>query len=460
MKTVQKRIYSSEEHGIDRDNFSDHAVEICHRLHKSGYQAYFVGGCLRDCLFGEKPKDVDIVTNATPEEIVRIFRKARIIGKRFKIVHITVGGELFEVVTFRRDGNIEMQASGISKLEKRELYKNNSRVITQTGQLVRDNDYGTFEDDVLRRDFTINSLYYDPESEELIDCLDAIADLKQGIIRFIGQAEKRCEEDPVRMLRAARIAAKLGMELDKDTENAIKFSLKQLQSVSRARLLFEIEKLFLSGYGEKSFIALRKYGLFAQLFPDVERIFHHPNQQLAEYAEKLICSALRNSDERVQDGLPVTIAFVLAAFYWSVYQLQYTGVCKNNDNWHSAMHESVDIVMLALLETISIPVQLRSMIRDIWVLQAHLELGKNKPKKANSLLYQQRFSAAMDFLELRQQAGEEKAEELLNWWQEFLENADELGDGQSIDKLERNLPVDKKSKAIEMRKIRRRRRRK
>ncbi|MBP3195014.1 MAG: polynucleotide adenylyltransferase PcnB [Cardiobacteriaceae bacterium] len=457
---MQKRIYSLEEHGIDRANFSNNAVKICEKLHQYGYQAYFVGGCLRDCLFSEKPKDVDIVTNATPEEIVKVFRSGRIIGKRFKIVHITMGRELFEVVTFRRDGNIEMQASGISWLEKKELYKNNSRVVTQTGQLVRDNDYGTFEDDVLRRDFTINSLYYDPETEELIDCLDAVSDLKQGIIRFIGQAEKRCEEDPVRMLRAARIAAKLGMELDKDTENAIKSSLKQLQSVSRARLLFEIEKLFLSGYGEKSFIALRKYGLFAELFPDVERIFHHPNQQLALYAEKLICSALINSDERVQEGLPVTIAFVLAAFYWSVYQLQYTGVAKNNANWHSAMHESVDIVMLALLETISIPVQLRSMIRDIWVLQAHLEIGQNRPKKANSLLYQQRFSAAMDFLELRQQAGEEKAEELVNWWHDFLENVDELGENQPTDELEQVLPIDKKSKTIEMRKPRRRRRRK
>lgn len=390
------RIIPETEHGIHPDDFDRKALKIAQQLIDAGFDAYLVGGCIRDLLIGESPKDIDIATNARPEEIAGLFRNCRLIGRRFRLAHIHFGREIIEVATFRASADDQIKTDS-------------------EGHIIEDNHYGTIEDDVIRRDFTANALYYDPRTGDIIDYLNASEDIRNRTLRLIGDPETRYTEDPVRMLRAARFTAKLGMTLETNTAAAIAQCKDGLKTVPAARLFDEAQKLFMSGYGVKSYDSLRSLQLFASLFPDVDHVLEHPNRAFADYADSIIRTALANTDARIAAGKPVTIAFLFAAFLWPVYQLQYQGLLKQRSDWHSAMHEAVDLVHIAASERLSIPVRLRGMIREIWTLQARFDLVGSSAKKMRSLLGHPRFRAAYDFLVIRNSAGE-PLDDAVAWW--------------------------------------------
>lgn len=385
-------------HAISETQLDRNALKIVSQLNNAGFDAYLVGGCIRDLLLGQTPKDFDIATNARPEEVAGLFRNCRLIGRRFRLAHIHFGRDIIEVATFR--GSPESE-----------------RLTNANGHILDDNHYGTMAEDALRRDFTINALYYDLRTGMVIDHIGAMEDIERRVIRMIGDPNERYVEDPVRMLRAARLAAKLDMQLDVATESAIAPLREHLRAVPAARLFDETQKLFMTGHGVKSFAAMQHYGLLSELFPDVVRVLNHSNRAFAEYADSIMRVALANTDARIAEGKPVTIAFLFAAFLWPVYQLQYQGLVQERDNWHSAMHEAVDTVHLAAAERVSIPVRLRSMIREIWTLQARFELAQHSPRKMRSLLGHPRFRAAYDFLLVRQAAGEALDDMVQLWTQ-------------------------------------------
>ncbi|MDO4436169.1 MAG: polynucleotide adenylyltransferase PcnB [Cardiobacteriaceae bacterium] len=371
---------------INESLIDPRALRIIETLQEAGHEAYLVGGCLRDLLLGQQPKDFDIATSARPQEVAALFRNSRLIGRRFVLVHIFFGREFMEIATFRASSEPH-------------LYRQDNRV-------VEDNVYGTMQEDVERRDFTINALYYNPKTHELIDLLHAKHDIENRLIRIVGDAQTRYLEDPVRMIRAARFAAKLDMELEAETEAAILPCLGQMSHVPPARLEDECNKLFLGGYGEACFERLRRYDLFKALFPDADHILHHPNQNFAHYSEQMIRISLRNTDNRMREGKPVTVAFIFAAILWPVFQLQYQGLLKSGHDWHHALHEAIDVVLIAANERVAISQRQRAMIREIWSLQARLEATKNSKRKTDILVSHPRFRAAFDFLQVRLEAGE------------------------------------------------------
>ncbi len=384
---------------IDEALIDPHALEIVHTINRAGHQAYLVGGCIRDLLLGQTPKDFDVATSAHPEEVHRLFPNCRLIGKRFRLAHIYFSHDIIEVATFRREA------------EQREEVKG-------------DNCYGTMEEDVMRRDFTVNGLYYDVKNKKIIDTINGLEDLRQGLIRVIGDPKTRYLEDPVRMLRAVRFISKLNMQLEAETADAIPKNRKKLATIPAARLADECQKLFLGGYGLDCFNNLREYKLFTMLFPDVDRIYFHPNEAFAQYSLKLAQAALQNSDSRLKEGKKVTIAFIFAAFLWPVFQLQYAGMLKDGQrSWHEVMHEAVDLVLIAANERVSVPMRLRAMIREIWTLQARIEFAAGQQKKMISILAHPRFRAAYDFLLLRQVAGE-NLQDLTEIWTNIQENAE------------------------------------
>ncbi|MDO5091550.1 MAG: polynucleotide adenylyltransferase PcnB [Cardiobacteriaceae bacterium] len=396
--------YDYGAHAISEAQLDRNALKILNQLNQAGFEAYLVGGCIRDLLLGQNPKDFDIATNARPEEVANLFRNCRLIGRRFRLAHIHFGRDIIEVATFR----------GAPERERR---------TDAAGQVLEDNHYGTMAEDAARRDFTINALYYDARNAMIIDHIGAMQDIENRVIRIIGDPATRYAEDPVRMLRAARLSAKLDLPLDPDTAAAIAPMREHLRGIPAARLFDETQKIFMSGHGVKSFDALQRHGLLGELFPDVARVLAHPNRAFAQYAENIIRIALANTDARVAEGKPVTIAFLFAAFLWPVYQLQYQGLLKERDNWHSAMHEAVDTVHIAAAERVSIPVRLRGMIREIWTLQARFELAGNSARKIRALLSHPRFRAAYDFLLIREAAGEPLAD-MAQWWTRIQEESD------------------------------------
>ncbi|WP_048716343.1 polynucleotide adenylyltransferase PcnB [Cardiobacterium hominis] len=397
------------EHPIDEQQIDPRALKILRQLDEAGFEAYLVGGCIRDLLLGKQPKDFDIATNARPEQIASIFRNCRLIGRRFRLAHIHFGRYIIEVATFRAPPEREARTDSY-------------------GSVLEDNHYGTLEDDVVRRDFTINALYYDSKNDEIRDYVGALDDINRRIIRIIGDPVARYTEDPVRMLRAARFSAKLNMPLESDTEAAIVACRDNLRAVPAARLFDEVQKLFMSGYGQTCFDVLQQHGLFEALFPDAEKTIHYPHAAYAQYAKNMMRIALANTDERIAADKPVTIAFLLAAILWPVYQLQYRGLLKERDNWHSAMHEAIDLVHIAASERVAIPVRLRGMIREIWALQARLEqAARGNIRKMHSVLAHPRFRAAYDFLLVRQGAGEDLAD-LVELWTALQQDPDTAAD--------------------------------
>ncbi|UJF25124.1 polynucleotide adenylyltransferase PcnB [Suttonella sp. R2A3] len=398
------RRLDGKDYGITNNQFDRRAVNIVKQINQAGFDAYLVGGCIRDLLLGLPPKDFDIATNARPEEVAGLFRNCRLIGRRFRLAHIHFGRDIIEVATFRASPDQEQRTDA-------------------HGHVLEDNHYGHIEDDVVRRDFTVNALYYDVRSGEILDYLNVMDDIEAKRIAMIGDPEARYTEDPVRMLRAARFAAKLNMTIEPKTQAAIAQCRDGIKAVPAARLFDEAQKLFMGGYGERCFASLQEHDLFTALFPDTASVFEHQQEDYARYAQELVRIALANTDQRIAEGRPVTIAFLLAAILWPVYQLAYQGLFEERDNWHAAMHEAVDVVHLAAAERLSIPVRLRGMIREIWTLQARFDLAGRSTRKMQSLLSHPRFRAAYDFLLIRHGAGE-PLDALVDWWTALQQDND------------------------------------
>ncbi|MGZ8096323.1 MAG: polynucleotide adenylyltransferase PcnB [Methylosarcina sp.] len=398
----EPRIYSRSEHCISRSQISENALKVLYRLQKSGFEAYLVGGCVRDLLLGREPKDFDVVTDADPEQIKKIFRNCRLIGRRFRLAHVYFGREVIEVATFRGAGEEQ----------------NDEQVQDKEGRLLRDNVYGSIDEDVWRRDFTVNALYYNIKNFSVVDYTGGMDDHKDGVLRLIGDPETRFREDPVRMLRAVRFAVKLGFNLDPGCQKAIHNGAELLYGIPSARLYDEVLKLFLSGYGLQTFEMLRQYGLFQVLFPDTESSL---SVEENGFPKLLLMKALENSDSRIGEGKTVTAYFLLAAFLWEPVQMRAKANRAQGQDDYTAFQNAVGEVISRQIKSTAFPRHISMAMREVWGLQSKFNVRTgSKPVR---LLSHPRFRAGYDFLLLRAETGGADPE-VADWWARFQE-ADE-----------------------------------
>ncbi|MBL6818429.1 MAG: polynucleotide adenylyltransferase PcnB [SAR86 cluster bacterium] len=383
---------------IDNTKISKFAISVIKTLQNNNFEAYLVGGCVRDALSGIEPKDFDIATNATPDEVRKIFKASRIIGKRFKLVHVFDRSELLEVATFRSDIKPNEDES--------DLIKDN------TGKIIRDNVWGTLEQDCFRRDFTINALYYCPITKKIEDRNNGLRHIQKKIIVSIGDPQVRFKEDPVRSLRAIRFSNKLGFKIDNQVKDAIYDKGYLLAGISNARLFDEFCKIFLNGMGEKNFTKLHSFNLIKYL------MITNPDSD--DFSKNMMLSALRNTDERVKNNQSVTPGFLLAALLWPILLARCT---KNNEINIRKFFRSMDGVLREQQRLTAIPRKFNSYIKDIWVLQLKLHSRiKSQPYKT---IRHPRFRAAYDFLLVRERASNDQ-KGLGKWWTDFQKNDDAL----------------------------------
>lgn len=402
-------IIPRSEHPVSRDAISDNALKVLYRLNNSGYQAYLVGGCVRDILLGKEPKDFDVTTDATPEQIKGLFRNCRLIGRRFRLAHIVFGREIIEVATFR--GHHQNNDDDESKLSKQ----------SDHGQLLRDNVFGSIEEDAQRRDFTINAMYYNIADYSISDFAGGMQAIKDRKIALIGDPETRYREDPVRMLRAVRFAAKLNMKISKESAEPIKAMAPLMANIPPARLFEEVLKLFLSGQGLETYKLLNQFHLFEPLFPQLAPLLVHTEGKETKFVELV----LTNTDNRINTGQRVTPAFIFAAFMWypleeRCQQLMAEGGLNHFDAFNLALND----VMHRQIQRIMIPKRFSIPVRDIWQLQNRLP--KRYGRRAYQMLEHPKFRAAYDFLLMRGQIEGGQLLELADWWTDFQE-ADEAG---------------------------------
>lgn len=398
------QILTQSKHGIRRDQLDDCALKTCETLAQAGYKGYLVGGAVRDLLLGKTPKDFDVATDATPEEVRRLFRRSRIIGRRFQIVHVMCGRVTIEVTTFRANG-------------QKEADEEDERPTDEHGRLLSDNVFGNMADDAARRDFTINALYYDPTSERILDHTHGVHDIRNRLIRLIGDPEQRYLEDPVRMLRAIRFAAKLDFEIEKHSAEPIPDLADLLCDVPSARLFDEILKLFLGGKALRTFELLVEYDLFAPLFPaSAEALEDNP-----EYAGTLIRNALANTDQRIAEGKPVTPAFLFAALLWPALPARVLEAQERGLPPIPAMQEAAHDLVWEQCQRTAIPKRFTLPMREIWDMQERLP--RRQGRRADQLLDNPRFRAGYDFLLLRESAGEQ-TDGLGDWWTEYQDVSD------------------------------------
>jgi len=392
-KTVgNAQVIPFELHGVAREQISYGGRRVTDGLQAAGYQAYVVGGAVRDLLLDKIPKDFDVATNATPEEVRRVFRRSRIIGRRFRLVHVMFGEEVVEVSTFR------------SMIEAEDAQTD------EHGRLLRDNQFGDQEQDAARRDFTANALFYDPSTQEIFDYHGGYADTRGQLLRIIGDPEVRYREDPVRMLRAVRLSAKLGIKLDAATAAPIAQMKSLLDNVPQARLLDEVLKMLLSGHSVECIQQLRKMDLHHGLLPLLDVILEQP------MGEKFVMLALRNTDERLSQDKPVSPAFLFAALLWHEVLAAWNLRVQQGGRPVGAMHEAMDEVLDKQKARLAIPHRHDAVMKEIWLLQQRFE--QRAGQRPFRLLEQPRFRAGFDFLLLRCASGE--VDDALGlWWDEF-----------------------------------------
>lgn len=390
------RVIPREEHNISTKNISSAALKVLYRLKNAGYAGYLVGGGVRDLLLGREPKDFDVVTDATPEQIRELFRNSRLIGRRFRLAHVRFGDEIVEVSTFRAPHHDD--SSG-------------GRVVD--GRIIRDNVYGTIDEDVWRRDFTVNALFYNIADESVVDYVDGMRDIKSGFIRLIGDPRRRFVEDPVRLLRAVRFATKLGFRISPDAGRHIPELASSLREISPARLFEECLKLFFNGCALQTFEQLRHCNLFGELFPQTEEALAH---QYGGFPYTFVANALRNTDTRLAQDKPVTPGFLIAALLWlPMDKLAREHVAQGMGEMDSVILAG-DIVISRQTRTIAVPRRFTRLARDIWQLQ--LRLARQTNRRPRRFLEHPCFRAAYDFLLLRAESGE-GVEELADWWTRF-----------------------------------------
>ena len=381
------------DHGIDRSRVSKNAVAVIDKLRSGGFDAYLVGGCVRDLLLGVVPKDFDVATDATPEDVRRVFPRVRLVGRRFRIVHVRMGREVIEVSTFRRTLDDEEDAQ--------------PQHLSEEGIILRDNVYGSIDEDAFRRDFTVNALYYDPVDDVVLDYCNGMADIAKRTLRLIGDPQQRFREDPVRILRAIRFAAKLDLEIHPATHDAIAPMCEMLNAIPPARLFDEFTKMFMTGHGEQTFELLCRHELVDILFP------------LPPDGDVVPRLALASTDRRIKEDKPVTPGFLLAAFLWPEYveraDIALAEANGSRQRAAAAEEELARSVLAAQQSTIAIPRRHSWFARDVWRLQPMLD--RRTQRNVNKLLAHPRFRAAYDFLLLRIEAGD-APEDLGQWWTE------------------------------------------
>lgn len=384
--------------GIDPARIDRRARGVLDRLRSAGFDAWVVGGAVRDLLLDRRPKDFDVATDALPEEICAVFPRARIVGRRFRIVHVHHGRHVTEVSTYRTSDEKD-QAMVASPLED---LRGQVRVVSADGVILRDNAWGSQQEDALRRDFTVNAFYYDPHSDELVDFCDGYADLKRRSLRLIGEPARRLTEDPVRILRAIRIAAKLRLTIEPATASAMRGLSDMVEKISLRRKYDECVKLFMNGHAEASWDLAEDFHLIRELFPSS-----------GEHDASLIRRALRNTDLRVREDRPVTFAFLLSVLYFQEYQRTFDSLAE--DLGFEARHtEASQNAFSILAKAMAVPRHASHFAREVWALQSRLESCK-RPQKTLAL---ERFRAGYDLLALRAEVGGADGE-LRDWWHEF-----------------------------------------
>jgi poly(A) polymerase len=384
------RRLDARQHGLTLDRVSPNALTVARTLQDAGHEGLIVGGCVRDLLLGLTPKDFDVATDATPDRVRTLFRRSRLVGRRFRIAHVRFGRELIEVSTFRR--------AVADEADERRSH-------SEAGMILRDNVYGNLEEDAFRRDFTINALYYDPELEEIIDYVGGLEDLESGHLRFIGEAGERIREDPVRALRAIRFQAKLGCELDREISDCFPEAAQLMSAVPPARLFDEVQKILMSGQAERAWQLLAPTPLRTALFPG-----SNPDDPLIE-------RAMRNTDERIAQDKPVTPGFLLAVLLWRDYRARVAEFDGELKPAEARLHAAGDC-LAEQQQIIAIPRRFSQFIRDVWNLQDRLE--SRVPRSAERLAGHVRFRAAYDFLLLRSETGDDVAD-AAEWWTRYQE---------------------------------------
>ncbi|WP_019590782.1 polynucleotide adenylyltransferase PcnB [Thioalkalivibrio sp. ALE20] len=413
--SVVPRVYSREEHGISRAAIDNNALKVLYRLRDAGYRACLVGGGVRDLLLGREPKDFDVATDATPEEVRGEFRNCRLIGRRFRLAHVLFGREVIEVATFRAPHD----AGGDDDDDDGDV------ALSDDGRILRDNRYGTIEQDALRRDFSINALYYDINDFSVLDYTGGVEDLREGVLRLIGDdPETRLREDPVRMLRAVRFSAKLGLRIDPAVDEAMHRLAPLMQEVAPARLFDEVIKLFHSGEAVTCLDELERFGLFEAMFPSTAEAFDDPDDPEAGLSQRaFLVEALRNTDKRLAEDQGVHPAFLYAALMWAPLHWEATARIEEGEDPAPAWDQAMSQILEEQGETVTIPRRFALVIREIWEMQNRLETHSGA--RALKLLTHPRFRAGYDFYCLRAQVGEAD-EQICSWWTE-LQEKDEAG---------------------------------
>jgi poly(A) polymerase len=403
----EPRIVARDAHGISRKDISPNALRVLYRLREGGFASYLVGGAVRDLLIGGHPKDYDVATDATPEQVKSLFRNCRLIGRRFRLAHVVYGREIIEVATFRAN---EDDGSG-------------SREMGSEGRIHRDNVYGTIEDDAVRRDFTANALYYAIEDFSVRDYVGGFEDVQERVLKLIGDPESRYREDPVRMLRAVRLASKLDFSIDPAAADIIPQLAPLLSGAAPARLVDECLKMFMAGHAEKSFLSLERHGLLPALFPETAKALV-TNRSGALRAT--LIQALRNTDERVAADRPVTPAFLFAALLWPAYCRELAVLQKAGVDPLVAQQRAADRVTLHQAERIALPRRFSLPMQEIWLLQPRF--SQRLRKRVFRLLAHPRFRAAFDFLELRLSGNPEIADDVAFWREAQLQSPEHLAE--------------------------------
>lgn len=409
----------ASEHGIDLSLVDDRARKVVETLQEAGYEAYIVGGAVRDLILGHRPKDFDVATNATPEQVKGLFRRAFIIGRRFRIVHVVYGRgrehEVIEVSTFRAylDADAAEQVAGNEKTSRKEL-ADKTHVVDASGRVLRDNVWGPQDQDAARRDFTVNAMYYDPHTGVVVDYHGGIKDAKKRVLRMIGDPETRYREDPVRIIRVVRFAAKLGFEIEPKTRAPLQEMAALLSNVPQSRLFDEMIKLLQTGHAQASLDQLHKQGLQKGVFPILDAVFdevrRHPGR------DQFVKLALADTDRRVSEGKPVAPSFLLACLLWHDVLEHWKRNQAQGEPPFPALQSATDAVFDARIGDISGRGKLAADMREIWTMQPRFD--RRSGNGPLTLVEQPRFRAGFDFLRLRAAAGEADPE-LAKWWEDF-----------------------------------------
>ncbi|HEZ0480710.1 polynucleotide adenylyltransferase PcnB [Neisseria meningitidis] len=425
-KVESKTVIPAERHNIRAEMLSFAAENVIRRLKGAGFQAYVVGGAIRDLLLGIEPKDFDVATDATPEQVHKLFRRSRIIGRRFQIVHVMNGAEIIEVTTFRGGAKVHQNAHG---------------------RIMKDNTYGSIEEDAMRRDFTCNALYYDPEKEEILDFHNGIADVAARRLVMIGDAAERYQEDPVRILRAIRLSSKLGFDLSEETAAPIAESICRLKHEPVARLFDEIMKLLFSGHARECLKRLNGFDIPDDIHPLLNAL-----RVSDGIAGKMTVLALKNTDERLRADKSVSVGFVLAALMWPELERHWKSNLQQGLKPVPALSDAINTMRETVERGWGVPQRFSATMREIWMFQPQFE--NRKGARPHKLFAQARFRAAYDFLLLRAETGNADRA-LAEWWTAFqtasTEQRSEMTKNEAAARHEKNEGQAKK---------RRRRRRK